>query len=475
MKRTLAILACICSINSNAQNLDVKPYLFISDKKDTVNAELCKLSVTENRKIQGSKKIELSFVRFKSTNRNPGSPIIYLAGGPGGSGIATAKGKRFPVFKKLTEIADVIILDQRGTGLSNSLPDCPTQIDFDLKRPIEKEEYLSKSMEQIKSCVNFWKINEADVYAYNTTENARDLEAIRLALRVDKISLWGISYGSHLAFEYIRLFEKNLDKVVLASLEGPDETIKLPLQTEDFLFMLAEKASTNSGGNITYPNLRTKMVEVHNRVSANPVTATFKNRKGNIDTVRFSNFELQAVIANFYLKNPEDSKKLPKLYSQMHEGNFTGIAPMIVAMKSFGLKKLEPMAFSMDMQSGISSKRKNLVASQIDNTILGSTINILYYEWMTNLNYPMLPDDFRKMKPNKVNALLLSGTIDGRTYVDSGIEIAKNFRNGTHVIVVNGGHHLYEQSSVIADMVFDFFSGKKPNKTKVVLDPIVFD
>jgi pimeloyl-ACP methyl ester carboxylesterase len=475
MKRTLAILACICSVNSYAQTLEVSPHLFVSDKKDTVHAELCKLNVQENRTRQNSKTIAISFIRFKSTNPNPGSPIVYLAGGPGGSGIATAKGKRFPIFNQLREVADVIILDQRGTGLSNMLPDCPNQIEFDLKRPIEKEEYLDRSIDQIKSCLSFWDEKEVDVNAYNTTENAKDLEAIRLALGVDKISLWGISYGSHLAFEYIRLFEKNVDKLVLASLEGPDETIKLPEQTEDFLFMIAEKTTMNYGSNIKYPDLRSKMEAVHSRVKEEPITATFKNRKGTTDTVSFSNFELQAVIANFYLKNPEDSKRLPKLYSQMYEGDFSGIAPMIATMKMFGLRKVDPMPFSMDMQSGISMARKKQVASQIDNTILGSTINILYYEWMTNLSFPMLPDAFRKMKANKVNALLLSGTMDGRTYVKSGIAIAKKFKNGTHVIVENGGHDLYEQSPVIAEMVVNFFSGKKPNQSKITLEPIFFE
>uniref|UniRef100_UPI00404B9D3E alpha/beta fold hydrolase n=1 Tax=Fulvivirga sp. TaxID=1931237 RepID=UPI00404B9D3E len=475
MKKIIALLVFICSTYGYAQTLKVSPHLFVSDKKDTVNAELCKLSVPENRTRQDSKTIAISFIRFKSTNPNPGSPIIYLAGGPGGSGIATAKGKRFPIFKKLTEIADVIILDQRGTGLSNTLPDCPNQIEFDMKRPIEKEEYLSKSIVQIKSCLSFWDEKEVDISAYNTTENSKDLEAIRLALGVDKISLWGISYGSHLAFEYIRLFEKNIDKIVLASLEGPDETIKLPKQTEDFLFMLAEKATTNYGSNIKYPDLRSKMEEVHSRAKNNPITTTFKNRKGTIDTVSFSNFELQAVIANFYLKNPEDSKRLPKLYSQMYEGDFSGIAPMIATIKMFGLRKVDPMPFSMDMQSGISVARKKQVASEMDNTILGSTINILFYEWMTNLSFPMLPDAFRKMKANKVNALLLSGTMDGRTYLESGIAIAKNFKNSTHIIVENGGHDLYEQSPVIAEMVFNFFSGKKPSQSKVMLDPIVFE
>ena len=70
-------------------------------------------------------------------------------------------------------------------------------------------------------------------------------------------------------------------------------------------------------------------------------------------------------------------------------------------------------------------KRQQEVATQINRTILGSTINFLLYEWMQTLDFPKLPAQFREMSINSVDALLLSGTLDGRTYVSSGKEIAK--------------------------------------------------
>lgn len=86
------------------------------------------------------------------------------------------------------------------------------------------------------------------------------------------------------------------------------------------------------------------------------------------------------------------------------------------------------MAFSMDMQSGISLTRKRIMKRQIDDAILGSTINFLQFEWMQTTNFRQLPKQFRKMKPNKVDALLLSGTMDGRTYTSSAIELAKSLK-----------------------------------------------
>ena len=79
---------------------------------------LGRLTEPENRRSPNGKTVELAFVRFKKTGTSPGTPIVYLAGGPGGSGIAAAQGTRFSLFMAMREFGDVIAFDQRGTGSS---------------------------------------------------------------------------------------------------------------------------------------------------------------------------------------------------------------------------------------------------------------------------------------------------------------------------------------------------------------------
>ncbi|MEM8901663.1 MAG: alpha/beta hydrolase, partial [Bacteroidota bacterium] len=166
---------------------------------------------------------------------------------------------------------------------------------------------------------------------------------------------------------------------------------------------------------------------------------------------------------------------VPKLYTQMYNGDFSGIAADVMVMKRYVLNSFRAMPFAMDMQSGISLERANLVQEQIDKAVLGSTINFLLFEWMTNIDFPQLPDSFRDMKTNEVDAILFSGSLDGRTYLQDGINIAKRFTNGQHIIVENAGHDLYMTSPLIGEMMVDFFRGKKPGTEKVILDPIEFD
>jgi len=475
LKITLITFAFSKQFALLAQTKAIQPYKFITMAKDTVDAELGTFTVLEDRAQTGKDSIQLSFIRFKSTNPNPSSPIIYLSGGPGGSGIGTARGNRFALFMKLREVADVIAFDQRGTGMSNILADCPYTVEFELSEPLDKTVYTERTTSTMTRCLEFWNEQNINLKAYNTTESAKDLDNLRQMLDTDKISLWGISYGSHLAFEYIRLFEKNLDKVVLASLEGPNETIKLPKNTENFILQIAENAQHNYGAEIKYDNLKEKIIMVHERLKKKPVFSSDTKGNRGINSVGMSNFEVQLAIATFFLKNPEDSKKLPKLYTQMYNGDFSTIARYVTLVKKYIFNKFSPMALAMDMQSGISIERKELVAKQAQNSLLGSSINFLLYEWMAYSGFKQLPDEFREMKTNHVNALLLSGNMDGRTYLNSGIAIAEKFKNGNYVIIENAGHDLYMKSPIIGCLILDFFKDKKLNVNKITLEPTIFD
>lgn len=470
------LFACNCGIPDHVfgQGSTVIPYQLISKNSDTLESELHKIRVPFDRTKSNSDSLDLYFLRLKSTNPNPGTPIVYLAGGPGSSGIETAKGVRFPIFLQLLEVADVIVLDQRGTGMSNPLPPCPFRISFELKKPLQKEHYLEKTLGNIDRCLGFWDKQAINLKAFNTTENAKDLEDLRRALGVEKLSFWGLSYGSHLAFEYIRFFEHRIDKMVLASLEGPDETIKYPKDTEDFLFRIAALAEDNYGNTLKYPGLKDKMMEVHQRLRARPLVVPIRNFQGQIDSVGISEFELQVTVSTFFLKNPQDSKSIPKMYSKMYEGDFSEIAIRVATMKQFVFAGIQPMPFAMDMQSGISEERKKEVQRQLDRTILGSGINFLFFEWMNALSFGQLPDGFRKMKKNNVNALLFSGTMDGRTYLKAGKSIASKFKKGRQIVVENGGHDIYEQSPEVVDEMLRFFRGNPGRKKRILIPPTPF-
>ena len=151
--------------------LTVEPYIFTGPNGVKVEAEKGTFEVPENRNNPGSRKIKIGFVRFKSTSPNPGQPIVYLAGGPGGTGVFTAQGPRFPLFMSLREQADVIAYDQRGTGLSTPTPFCRADPAF--AGTVTREAIVSFYRAGLSRCFEWWESQGIDIDAYNTLENAQ--------------------------------------------------------------------------------------------------------------------------------------------------------------------------------------------------------------------------------------------------------------------------------------------------------------
>ena len=61
---------------------------------------------------------------------------------------------------------------------------------------------------------------------YFTTRNsAYDIESIRKALDLNKVTLLGISYGTRLSLEYMELYPFNIDSVILDSIAPKEPEI----------------------------------------------------------------------------------------------------------------------------------------------------------------------------------------------------------------------------------------------------------
>src|SRR3954447_3692520 len=168
-------------------------------------AELGMLQVPENRQRPDSRLIELSFVRLKSLSPHPAPPVVYLAGGPGGSGIDALGGPRQPLFAALRQVADVIAIDQRGVGRSAPfMMLCRESWFYPVDRPVSRDEMIAVARQHSQSCAALLARSHIDTTGYTSDESADDLEDLRRALGVPQLSLWGVSYGSSLALTAIR-------------------------------------------------------------------------------------------------------------------------------------------------------------------------------------------------------------------------------------------------------------------------------
>lgn len=158
-----------------AGDLKLEAYPLETREKQPVAAELGRVWVPENRRKTGSRLIELAFVRLKSTAQKPGTPIIYLEGGPGGAGTATLRGPAFGLLLALREAGDVILLDQRGTGLSKPVPVCQRTWDLPLDQPANPAMMSRVAVARVKACAEDMRQQGFDLAGYNTVESADDI------------------------------------------------------------------------------------------------------------------------------------------------------------------------------------------------------------------------------------------------------------------------------------------------------------
>ena len=474
LKALVAVTSLVLGAQLDAQELAretsaaLEPYSFEAMDGTVVAAERGELWVPENRSDPESRLIKLAFVKFASTSSNPGSPIVYLAGGPGGSGVDTARGRRFPLFMALRAVADVIAFDQRGTGWSNDIPRCDLGRAYPLAEPLANEGLIPFMREQAAFCTRFWKEAGVDLAGYNTWESAADLDVLRAALGADKITLWGISYGTHLGLAALKRYPERIDKAVLASIEDLDETVKLPALTDAYFARVQKAIDADEQAAKAYPDIAALMRSVHAKLDASPAILTVQT-EGGPTTLAIGKLDLQMLVSRM-ISDPPNIERLPALYAGLAAGEYGELGQVVYdnMRKDFG-RYAGGMSEAMDVASGITARRLELVGEQAQTSLLGDALNFPMPHLLGAYGVPDLGDAFRAPVVSAVPTLFLSGTLDGRTYPESAAETAARFANGTHVLVESAGHNLFMVSPEVTEVILAFLEGKPVARERIVL------
>ncbi len=472
----ILLLTLAASVNAQpkAGTLKLTPYTFENEKAEKVESEFGTLLVPENRSNPASNLIELAFVRFKSTAKNPGPPIVYLAGGPGGSGIFTAKGTRFPLFMALREIADVIAFDQRGTGYSKPNLSCYERFAMPLDVAPSREAALKELRENASSCASYWRDQQrVDLNGYNTNENADDLEDLRKALGARQISLWSISYGTHLAFATMRRHPKSIHRAILAGIEGPDHTHKLPSNIQKHLEDLAAliKADPDIGKEI--PDFLGLMKSVFDRLDAQPETVEIVDPRTKLKVkVIVNKFVMQFIVANNI--GTTVTARFPALFYRASKGDFTNPAQVWLNQSRSGIGSA--MSYMMDCASGETAARRALIDKEAKDALLGDLGNFPFPDVCPEWKATDVGDAFRSALRSDVPVLFISGTLDARTPVSNAEEYRTGFTNSTHMIIEGAVHSdpLFLSSPKIKDGIMEFLRGQPVTVTKISAGPMKF-
>ena len=472
MRKTIRILlAAGCFAGTlAAEPAKFTPHEYVSADGTKVNAELGEFNVPENRTKADSHAITLRFVRFKSTAAKPGHPIVYLAGGPGGSGIEALRGTRFPLAMALREFGDVIAYDQRGINRSGPDMRCNEQYMLPFDKPLDRAVSGPIAAAAARKCVERLRASGVDVGAYNTRESAADLEDLRKALGAEKLILWGISYGTHLSIATLRYHPQTVDKVILAGIEGPDDTYKLPSDQQTLIEEIARLAAHDG----KTPDLVASIRNVLRELEAHPKTVSLTHPvNGMTANVVLGKLDLQVALADM-LFAPDSFAGLPDLVARLEKGDWTALALLVAPRRMDDAGSA--MSLAMDCASGISASRKALIADEAKRTLLGDAINAPFPEICVGLDIPDAGDDFRTPLVSNVRALLISGTLDGRTRPRQAEELRRTLPNAEHLIIEGAGHSdpLFLSTPKILEAMKAFLRGEPLRERYVAAPPVTF-
>lgn len=221
-----ASLAAMATVSIPAQaepaGLVKRPAITQEDCPEYVNkpgTSCGRMDVPMDYSNPDGKKISVGFIKAAATKPEKRRGVLFInPGGPGGSvyhQFTTVEGypdttPRWP--KEVREEWDIVGVQPRGLEGSTKL---------------ECEEVNAGPIDQIQRSGGLIKdACDAKMPGYAatlTTENtARDWDQVRQAMREEKISIYGNSYGTVLGSMYATTFPEHTDKVVLDSGYNPD-------------------------------------------------------------------------------------------------------------------------------------------------------------------------------------------------------------------------------------------------------------
>ena len=252
------------------------------------------VNVPEFHADPGGPTITLAVVILKATGPSPADdPLIMAQGGPGGSTIDTYADTLLSKPEILVD-RDVILFDQRGTLYSDPALVCDetTQLTIDtIDQDMSAEESNRLYEEALEACRTRLVDEGVDLAAFNSFENAADIDWIRQALGYDQVNYYGVSYGTLLGLHLLRTQPEWLRSAVLDSVVPPDVNFMIEAsQTKERSFnLLFESCQTDPDCNRAYPNLEEEFIQLVDKLNQSPIhvkltdSETFKSYNALVD------------------------------------------------------------------------------------------------------------------------------------------------------------------------------------------------
>lgn len=467
----LAILALGPTGAAGQSEIRWEPYELATAEGAPDSVRLGRLNVPLRHDAPGPDSIEVAFAFLPARSAASGPPMVYLDGGPGGNGVGVA---RIPDFWRLFEAArenrDVILLSQRGTGLSTPSLVCRLVGPLSPDVFLEKEDMLTALGPSVDACVDGWQSRGLDLGAMNSWESAGDIDAVRRALGEPSVALLGFSYGTHLALAYARRHPSTVDRLVLLGTEGPDHTWKLP----ETLDRQIRHLSALYGAQEALPadRLESDLRRLLERLEEEPVELTVRSRSGDTARIAVGADGLRYLLRRD-IGDTNDLPLFPALIHNTLDGNF-GLLTGLASRRYFEIGGVPLMGLLMDCASAASPGRLAEIARQREASILGAMTDGYFPEACEGLPVEAPPAGYHDPVFTERPVLFVSGTLDANTPPFQAEEVRWGLPGSAHLVVRNAGHESTLGAPGVIEVIARFLAGDAVASTEIVLEGLVF-
>lgn len=422
--------------------------------------------------------IKLPVVVIKSASPNPASdPLVMLQGGPGGSAIREFFGAIVRSSFSPGDDRDIILVDQRGSFLTQPSLTCPEYRETVLKHI--QSGLMGDAAEQERIAANAAcraRLASAGINlaAYNSLENAADIAALPRALGYVDYNLYGKSYGALLAQHIVALYPQGVRSVILDGVIPRAGKFALT-RNANFQKALQKVAAACAADPLCakdYPDIEQRFVALVSALNASPEPMTITTRLLTEVVTLNAPLTGEALLGVVYtmLYDSYGISRLPRLVNLVEKRDLDYLARL---RDRFELQVLNETTVGM-FNSIFCSEEANFTedeAQQADADVLpelkvfrsAREILTTCKEW----GVPLLGDEVHAAARSDVPVLVLSSEFDPLTPPEFGAQAAAGFSNAIQVLFKAQGHGLAPANACAASLIANFLNAPaEPLDTK---------
>jgi pimeloyl-ACP methyl ester carboxylesterase len=389
--------------------------------------------------------------------RSTAAPLFLLAGGPGQSAMQVYVSLN-AAFSRISRNHAIVLLDQRGTGQS-SPQSCSYPEDW-----LEPADPIPALRKATVECLA--KLGPR-VRFYTTSIAVRDLEDIRIALGYDQIDLYGGSYGTRVAEQYMRRYPAHVQAVILDGVTYPQQAIgaETPQDAERSLNLIVARCLQTPDCAATYPQLQDDLTNLLREYGPKKTPVTIDDPNSGLPLeIEFNRRILDAALRMLSYSSMQASL-LPTLIHGAAHGKLRPLA----AQSVMNMRQISDQLANGMQYSVICSEDEPLfAAANIDRAAMAKT-----YQGTDMVDalheicalWPRGPVDADLHAPlrSEVPTLLLSGEADPVTPPVDAERAAVGLTRHRHLILKGEGHGQLA-TGCMPTLTADFLDNLAPDK-----------